>query len=168
MTFNKVLFGLFLLIATNLCHASLIVPMRLVDANGEGRSLGSIKLDDTLYGVIITPKLHNLPAGVHGFAVTECPLCIDYAIAAGGHLDPQHNDRHEGPYRGSGHLGDLPVLIVHANGRATLPVLAPRLKLAQMSGHSLVIAAGSDNYSDQPLKEYSAKVRIACGVIPYH
>ena len=46
------------------------------------------------------------------------------AEAAGGHLDPQHSGKHEGP-DGMGHLGDLPVLVVNNDGKATDPVMAP-------------------------------------------
>jgi Cu-Zn family superoxide dismutase len=35
--------------------------------------------------------------------------------------------KHEGP-EGMGHLGDLPVLVVNNDGKATDPVVAPRLK----------------------------------------
>ena len=66
---------------------------------------------------------------------------------------------------GKGHLGDLPALKVDASGKATTPVLAPRLKLAQLSGHSLMIHAGGDNYSDSPEKLGGGGARIACGVM---
>ncbi len=150
------------------CHASIIVPMTLVDTGGNGKTLGTIKLDDTLYGLLLTPQLHDLPTGTHGFHVHTLPFCNNYGIAAGGHFDPERTFQHRGPYRGSGHLGDLPVLIVNVRGHATLPVLAPRLKLSQIYGRSLIIFAGSDNYSEKPLKEHASKTRIACGIIPYH
>ena len=86
------------------------------------------------------------------------------ALAAGGHLDPSNTGKHEGPY-GKGHLGDLPVLYVGADGKAMLPVLAPRLKVADLKGRSLMIHAGGDNYSDQPDKLGGGGARIACGVI---
>lgn len=69
-----------------------------------------------------------------------------------------------GPY-GKGHLGDLPVLEVDNNGNATLPILAPRLQLNEIKNHSLIIHAGSDNYSDTPLKLGGGGARIACGII---
>ncbi len=152
------------LLMVNVSYASITVPMTLVN----GTKIGTVELDDTIYGLLLTPSLHDLPAGMHGFAVTTCPSCSHFAIAAGDHWDPQHTDQHRGPYRGSGHLGDLPVLTANAFGRVTLPVLAPRLKLAEVVGHSLVIVAGGDNYSDKPLSQPGATIRIACGVVPYH
>ncbi|MDX1902075.1 MAG: superoxide dismutase family protein [Gammaproteobacteria bacterium] len=143
------------------------IPMRWVNANGHGKLIGRVKAEDTIYGVLFTPHLYGLPPGVHGFHVHAFPSCANYAKAAGSHLDPVGTGVHRGPYRGNGHLGDLPVLIVDRNGRATLPVLAPRLKLASITGHSLMIHAGGDDYSEDALKHPGSKVRIACGVIPY-
>jgi len=145
-------------------YASLIVPITLVS----GMKIGTVQLDDTIYGLLLTPKLHHLSAGMHGFAVTTYPSCSHDAQAAGGHWDPEETYLHRGPYRGSGHDGDLPVLMVNSNGRATLPLLAPRLKLSQVMGRSLVIVAGGDDYSDKSLKRPGSVIRIACGVVPYH
>ena len=86
------------------------------------------------------------------------------ALAAGGHYDPTKTDRHAGPY-GNGHLGDLPVLYVDKEGQASLPVLAPRLKVADLNGRSLMIHAGGDNYSDLPEKLGGGGGRIACGTV---
>ena len=87
------------------------------------------------------------------------------AFGAGGHLDPDKSGRHEGP-AGSGHKGDLPLLTVAANGKATKAVVAPHLKLADISGHAVMIHAGGDNYADQPVKLGGGGGRIACGVVP--
>jgi Cu-Zn family superoxide dismutase len=150
------------------CYATIIVPISLVDSHGQGAEIGTIRLDDTVYGLLLTPDLHDIPAGFHGFHIHSCPSCDNFAMAAGGHFDPEHTYEHRGPYRGSGHLGDLPVLLVNMRGRATLPVLAPRLKIAQITGRSIVVLAGGDNYSEEPPKKYTTNIRIACGVIPYH
>ncbi len=40
----------------------------------------------------------------------------------------QQTKRHAGPYSNDGYLGDVPALYVGADGRATYPLLAPRLK----------------------------------------
>jgi Cu-Zn family superoxide dismutase len=85
-------------------------------------------------------------------------------LAAGGHYDPAGAGRHAGPYE-NGHLGDLPALYVDANGKANNPVLAPRLKLSDLKGRSLMIHAGGDNYSDNPKKLGGGGARMACGVL---
>jgi Cu/Zn superoxide dismutase len=60
--------------------------------------------------------------------------------------------------------GDLPALYVTADGKVTLPVLAPRLRVADIKGRSLMIHAGGDNYSDIPAMLGGA-ARVACGVV---
>lgn len=144
--------------------SSIIVPMYLVSADGQGQSIGSVKLEKSTCGVLITPSLHDLPAGIHGFHVHETPSCAEKGMAAGGHFDPAHTNEHNGPYEHKSHLGDLPVLVVDQAGNATLPTLAPRFTLADFKDHALMIHAGGDNYSNNP-KLGGGGERIACGVI---
>jgi Cu-Zn family superoxide dismutase len=86
------------------------------------------------------------------------------ALAAGGHYDPAGANKHLGP-QGAGHLGDLPAITVGADGKAVTAVVAARLKLADVKGRSLMIHAGGDNYSDQPVPLGGGGARVACGVI---
>ena len=73
--------------------------------------------------------------------------------------------RHRGPH-GEGHLGDLPYLSVDANGTDHDTLFAPRLtEVSRLKGHSVVIHAGGDNYSDKPEPLGGGGRRIACGVI---
>jgi Cu-Zn family superoxide dismutase len=126
--------------------------------------IGTVTATDSAYGLILTPHLKELTPGTHGFHVHVNPSCAQQGMAAGGHLDPNNTGKHLGPYNAAGHLGDLPVLIVNADGTATLPVLAPRLTVALIRNHSLMIHAGSDNYSDSPMMG-GGGARFACGVI---
>lgn len=152
--------------------AAIAISINLTDPNGVGKSIGSVRAEDTPYGLLLTPNLTDLSTGTHGFHVHEKPNCGPAqkegnpvpGLAAGGHYDPQGTGKHEGPYR-SGHLGDLPPLIVSQEGIATLPILAPRVKVADLSGRSLTIHAGGDNYSDTPQPLGGGGDRIACGVI---
>jgi len=146
---------------------SLTIPIYLLNHNGHGKCIGSVKAEDTIYGVLLTPALHDLPPGMHGFQVHQNPLCVNYGMAAGGHFDPEKTDEHKGPYNGSGHLGDLPALFVDDDGRAKMPMVAPRLKLADIAGRSLIIHEGEDNYADFPERQGGEGGRIACGVIGY-
>ena len=59
----------------------------------------------------------------------------------------------------------MPVLFVDADGTASLPTLAPRLKVKDLHKHSVMIHAGGDNYADQPAPLGGGGPRIACGVI---
>ena len=86
------------------------------------------------------------------------------ALAAGGHFDPAKTGKHLGPY-GDGHLGDLPPLYVDAEGKSTVPVLAPRIKLSDIKGHSLMVHVGGDNFADHPHPLGGGGARIGCGVI---
>lgn len=151
--------------------ADTVVKMNLVDANGVGADVGSITITETQYGLVFTPALHGLPAGLHGFHVHEHPSCepkekdgkMVPALAAGGHLDPAKTGKHDTPW-GDGHLGDLPPLYVAADGTATQPVLGPRLKASDVAGRSLMVHAGGDNHADHPAPLGGGGARVACGV----
>lgn len=132
---------------------------------GQGSSMGSIVFKDTVHGLLIIPALHGLSPGLHGLHIHVKPDCSNLGMAANGHFDPDHTGKHLGPYNDHGHLGDLPVLYVNSKGQAILPTLAPRLRVRDLPGHSLMIHAGGDNYSDTPEKLGGGGKRIACAVI---
>jgi superoxide dismutase, Cu-Zn family len=88
---------------------------------------------------------------------------MEPGIAAGPHFDPEGHKSHKGPKR-KGHKGDLPVLTGNASG-IEQTVTAPRLKLADVKGRSLMIHESGDNYRDQP-ENGGGKGRVACGVVP--
>lgn len=151
------------------------ITMTLVNADGVGKSIGTVTASDTPKGVRFSPALRELPPGDHGFHVHDKGSCepgpdadkggaAAPAFAAGGHYDPETSGKHEGP-DGMGHKGDLPVLTVAADGRATGAVVAPHLKVADIKGRTLMIHAGGDNFSDQPVKLGGGGGRIACGPI---
>ncbi len=161
--------------ALPLAHAAdseITVQMNDVDAKGVGASLGTVGIEETRYGLVFHPELKGLPPGLHGFHVHENPSCAPEmddgkmvpAKAAGGHLDPAATKRHGDPW-GDGHLGDLPALTVTADGTATNPVLAPRLRLADIKGRALMIHVGGDNHADHPKPLGGGGARMACGVI---
>nr|WP_281249645.1 superoxide dismutase [Cu-Zn] SodC [Geothermobacter hydrogeniphilus] len=153
--------------------AGIVVPMNLVAVDGATRPAGTIMATQTPYGVVFSPRLTGLSPGAHGFHVHRNPSCeplekdgkVVAALGAGGHYDPAGTGHH-GPPWGDGHLGDLPLLTVDGNGHADTPVLAPRLRLSDLQGRSLMIHAGGDNYADTPKKLGGGGVRMACGVVP--
>ena len=144
--------------------ADVTIPVYFTTPTGVGQSVGTITATDTKYGLLLTPNLTGLTPGIHGFHIHVNPSCDNNGMAAGGHLDPFHTGKHLGPYNDNGHLGDLPVLIVNQDGTATLPVLAPRLKLSDIMNHSVMIHSGGDNYSDTPPLGGGGG-RMVCGVI---
>ena len=116
-----------LLLAGIVFAGDVVVKINLVNEQGVGKDIGTITAADSEFGLILTPKLSDLTAGMHGFHVHDKPDCSHAmkdgkavsALAAGGHYDPTNTGKHEGPY-GNGHLGDLPALYVAADGKATL------------------------------------------------
>ncbi len=154
------------LLVANLALADrVIIHMNLLAKKGLGDSVGIVTAMDTPYGLLLTPDIRNLPVGMHGFHIHNNPSCQNVGHSEGGHFDPQYTSKHLGPYNNKGHLGDLPVLIVEQNHKATLPVLAPRLKVADIKGHALMIHLHGDNYADQPEKNGGGGAMLACGVI---
>lgn len=155
------------LLASSCASQKVTVPMYLTDQKHS--FVGNITLSDSKYGLMLSPALNNVTpevsAGIHGFHVHENPSCAKDGMAAGGHLDPQKSNHHYGPYNSNGHLGDLPALYVNADGSVNTAVVAPRLKLKDVYGRSLMIHHGGDNYSDTPTLGGGGS-RMICGVIP--
>ena len=151
------------------------IAIHKVDEQGTTTELGTIKVTETDYGLLFSPELSQLAPGIHGFHIHQHPDCgpktgedgkVVPAGAAGGHFDPDNTGKHSGPYDAKGHLGDLPVLYVDADGHANYPVLAPKLeKLTQIQGRAIMIHAGGDNHSDNPAPLGGGGARMACGVI---
>ncbi len=147
------------------------ITVHQVTSEGVGQKIGTVSLEDTDKGLLLTPKLAELPPGNHGFHVHQHVSCEPAmkngekvaAAAAGGHLDPENTATHQGP-NGNGHLGDLPMLSVNPKGKATTPVLAPRLEVSDLENHALIIHKGGDTYSDDP-ELGGGGARIACGTI---
>lgn len=172
---NKFLFPLcvslsFLVYDAHALTTSLQVKIYELKENNTKRPIGTIKIEESPYGLIFVPNLFSLPEGLHGFHVHEHFSCNmkDGIIggAAGGHYDPNHTKKHLGPYNIHGHLGDLPQLYVDNTGKAMMGVLAPKIKkLSEIKERSLIIHLGGDNQSDHPLPLGGGGARLACGII---
>jgi len=152
--------------------ASVTVTMFALTPEGTGKQLGTVVFQDSARGLRIVPNLGGLTEGEHGFHIHQNPDCgakekngkVVPGLAAGGHFDPKKTGKHQGP-AGQGHLGDLPVLYVNDQGRATRIAHAPRLKVANIIGHGVIIHAGGDNYQDVPKKLGGGGPRVACGIV---
>lgn len=147
----------------------LIVPIHKTTKEGVGDYIGAIKFYDSDQGLAIHPRLVDLTPGGHGFHIHVAPDCGPKngvpAGAAGSHYDPEESKIHKGPH-GFGHKGDLPILQVDSKGQAHEIMYAPRLKVQEIRGHSIMIHEGGDNFSDSPKPLGGGGARIACGVIP--
>jgi len=162
----KYFLALSCLISTTTALAESTVTMNFTAENGVGESAGTVMIRETPYGLLFSPHLHNLTPGIHGFHVHQNASCDKNGMSAGGHFDPTNSGKHLGPYDNNGHLGDLAILVVNADGTATLPVLAPRIhSVEEIKQHALMIHNGSDNYSDIPDKLGGGGGRMVCGII---
>ena len=153
--------------------AQLRVDMTSIDIKGVGAPIGTVEIAPAGNGgVTLTPNLHGLPPGQHGFHVHQFANCgakekdgkMSPGEMAGEHFDPQKTHVHGGA-TGNGHLGDLPPLTVDAQGNANQAMVAPRLAMKDLRRKSLVIHEGGDNQSDKPKPNGGGGTRIACGVI---
>ena len=148
--------------------------MRKISENGTGAEIGTVTVTEGGGGAVFATDLHDLPPGDHGFHVHERGDCgpgpndqglVVAGGAAGGHRDPEGTKRHLGP-EGHGHLGDLPVLTVGADGTARKELTAPHITdLDAVRGRALMIHAGGDSYADEPKPLGGGGARIACGVV---
>ncbi|WP_066370840.1 superoxide dismutase family protein [Herbidospora mongoliensis] len=155
--------------------------------NVAGQTVGSLQVEDAGTGKSkITVNVTNLPAGYHGFHVHAKGVCDPTSIdpvsgtpffSAGGHFDVGgHSHDH--------HTGDLPNLLVGADGTGTASSVTDRFRVAQLfdaDGSSIMIHALADNFANIPDRYRNAAgekgpdaetkkagdsgARIACGVI---
>lgn len=167
--------GLFALTfpAAALHAGEMAITIHQVTAHGIGDAAGEVRLKDTAFGLLVTPDLQGFAPGTYAVHVHENPDCGPTKMhghgmpagAAGGHFDPEGTGRHEGPY-GTGHLGDLPVMIAEQDGRVSIPVLAPRLKVSDVQGRALMIHSGADRYAAHAAHHHGkGGARMYCGVI---
>ena len=159
-------------------HEPMVKPGLVVDMVdlSTNTSVGTVGITQTSYGVVFTPDFAGInpeASGMHGFHVHSNPSCAPSTDdngkkvaggAAGGHYDPAKTNSHGHPWTDNNHLGDLPALYIDKDGESTMPVLAPRLKLADLPGRSLMVHLGGDNYSNTPALG-GGGVRMICGVI---
>ena len=137
---------------------SVKVPVNKITDDGVGEAIGFITFaDDGKGGVDVLVDVVGISEGEHGMHVHENPSCAPAAkdganvagLSAGGHYDPTHAGKHEGPGK-HGHKGDLPLISADAQQKVQAKLHVADLKTSDIKGRSLMIHAGGDNYSDQP------------------
>lgn len=137
-----------------------------------GAEVGTAELTSDQNGAVhLVLSVHGLPAGSHGVhfhALGVCDATGAFA-SAGGHFNPR--DQHHGLENPAGpHAGDLPNLVVGADGTGTLDTMTGRATLRSgpatlfdADGTALVVHAGPDDQKTDPSGGSGA--RVACGVI---
>lgn len=149
------------------------VTLNQISTEGVGAAIGTVTVKQTKDGIELVTDLKDLAPGEHGFHLHEKGSCDPAekegkkvaGQAAGGHWDPEGTKAHKGP-EGGGHKGDLPKLVVGADGKAKTKLAVKGLTLADVAGKTLMIHEAGDNYSDQPKPLGGGGPRVACGVIP--
>ena len=136
---------------------------------GAGADAGSASIVQDGPSLRLKVSARGLPPGPHGIHLHAVGTCEAPAFtSAGGHLNPQgHQHGLENP--AGAHLGDLPNLIVAADGTAVLNVSLTGTRSAltetlfDADGTALVIHAAADDNRTDPSGNSGA--RIACGVL---
>lgn len=132
-----------------------VVNLPIVRFDGAPAGVASLAAGD----ISLRIDVAGLSAGVHGLHLHAVGRCDppDFATA-GAHWNPtqrQHGrDNPLGP-----HLGDLPNLVVGADGRGTLTLPVPP-GLVDDDGAALVVHASPDDYRTDP--SGNSGERIAC------
>ena len=121
--------------------------------------------------VRVQVRVQGLPVGAHGIHVHQFGQCVPTFGAAGEHHNP--TNAHHGPNNPDSpkpHSGDLPNLIVGADGTGTLDVTtanftirASDTTILDSDGSALIIHANPDDEQTDPSGKSGP--RIACGVV---
>lgn len=145
----------------------------IVDASGATIGWAGFVEDST--GIVhVNVHVKGLTPGLHGIHIHGIGACGPTFAAAGGHYNPltrQHGLRNTA----GAHAGDLPNLIVNADGVAHLDAKTDRVTLTNgpttlfdtttgAVGSALIIHANEDDQQTDATNGGSGG-RIACGVI---
>lgn len=145
------------------------LPISLFD--GEGRQIGIVILTADSTGLDLHFDVEGLAPGAHGVHLHSTGRCErpDF-LTAGPHLDDgEHRHGRENP--AGPHYGDLPDLVVGADGTAnvTLRLIArpggrfTTRPIFNGDGSAIIIHAGPDDQRTDPSGGSGA--RLACGIV---
>ena len=142
--------------------------------NAAGETIGRVRMRERRRDgeVRVLVRVHDLAPGFHGFHIHTTGRCDAPAFTtAGGHLNPAgatHN----------AHAGDLPSLLVKADGTAKLAAATDRFSIADLrdaDGSAVMVHSGPDNFANIPprygtpdqetLNTGDSGTRVACGVV---
>jgi Cu-Zn family superoxide dismutase len=135
-----------------------------------GAEVGAAAFDAVPGGVKVTVSVHGLKPGPHGFHVHDAGACAgpDFKTA-GGHFNPA-GKKHGLENPEGHHGGDLPNLVVAADGAGQATAVLHGVTLGDgkdglfhPGGTAVVIHADADDGKTDPSGNSGA--RIACGVV---
>jgi Cu-Zn family superoxide dismutase len=134
------------------------------------RFIGTASLREEQGGVHITGFLRNLAPGSHGLHVHSVGQCLSPTYASAGAIFNPSGRKHGLRNPAGPQVGDLPPLVVGADGTASLDAAVRGATISSGStgllggaGTSLIIHAADDDQVTEP--EGNAGDRSACGVI---
>jgi superoxide dismutase, Cu-Zn family len=81
----------------------------------------------------------------HGIHIHANAVCAAPFTSAGGHWDGGGTHTH------GAHLGDLPSVLIGADGTASLTTAIARFDVSQLAGHAVILHAGRDNFGNVPV-----------------
>lgn len=131
-----------------------------------GKDVGKVTVREEEGGLSVAVTVRDLPPGMHGAHLHTVGKCDapDFA-SAGGHWNPtgmKHGSMNpQGP-----HEGDMPNLMVGADGTGKLIAKIPGASfdtLMDADGAAMVVHAGPDDLKTDPSGNSGA--RLACGVL---
>lgn len=158
--------------------ASALLSADTTLSDPKGRPLGSASFRQAGAGMQIEVRDSGLTPGMHGLYLHEYGRCTPGVDAptntvvpfggAGGHFDSGRSGNHDSPTAAntSGHGGDLPMLMVGADGAGSLSFTTLKSSLNGTNGvlgRSLIVHAMPDNYESDPAGLSGRRER--CGVI---
>jgi Cu-Zn family superoxide dismutase len=131
-----------------------------------GKDVGKVTVREADGGLSVSVDAHDLSPGMHGAHLHTVGKCEapDFA-SAGGHWNPT-NMKHGSMNPQGPHEGDMPNLMIDADGRGKLTT---RLAggnfdaLMDADGAAMVIHAAADDLKTDPSGNSGA--RLACGVL---
>lgn len=153
--------------------------------NAADTDIGTVTFTPVDGGITIVAEIDGVDAGLYGFHVHESGLCEPESAApddpgttgaflsAGSHIGADEDDH---PH----HTGDLPSVLVTADGRAALATLTDRLTAEELlddDGSAVMLHDSPDNFANIPeryaedgpdtdtLGTGDAGDRLACGVV---
>lgn len=149
-----------------------LAVVRLRDAEGDRVGKAWLRERRRDGAVVVFARVRDLPPGFHGFHVHGTGRCDAPAFtSAGGHYNPSGADHGD-------HAGDLPSLLVGADGRGMLAAATDRFSLGDLrdaDGSAVMVHSGRDNLANIPARyggpdqetrtTGDAGSRLACGVV---